>query len=167
MDIPESIQKQNIEKFNNLINDIKTAIIVEKSIRDFAIEYCNVFANNDLILQIYNNKINDIISNIDPLNTDVQNKNLLNLIKTNKINVEMIGYMTPQELCPENWELIIKNKKNKEERLSKIKTTDAYVCKKCHNNKCTTYQAQTRSADEGSTIFITCLLCGHVMKFFN
>ncbi|PKY06663.1 hypothetical protein P168DRAFT_288585 [Aspergillus campestris IBT 28561] len=34
-------------------------------------------------------------------------------------------------------------------------------CIKCPSKKVTYAQVQLRSADEGSTIFYTCLLCGH------
>ena len=42
--------------------------------------------------------------------------------------------------------------------------TDMFVCKKCKSRKCTYYELQTRSADEPSTIFISCLDCGKHWK---
>jgi transcription elongation factor S-II len=42
--------------------------------------------------------------------------------------------------------------------------TDMFTCKKCHNNECTYYEMQTRSADESATIFVTCLKCGKNWK---
>ena len=38
-------------------------------------------------------------------------------------------------------------------------------CKKCHSRKITTYQVQTRSADEPMTTFCTCVLCNCRWKF--
>lgn len=39
--------------------------------------------------------------------------------------------------------------------------TTRYRCPKCRDNQCDFYEMQTRSADEGMTMFITCLTCGH------
>ena len=39
--------------------------------------------------------------------------------------------------------------------------TDQFKCARCKQRKCTYYELQTRSADEGMTIFITCIICGH------
>ena len=44
------------------------------------------------------------------------------------------------------------------------KTTDMYQCSKCKNRKCTVSMAQTRSADEPMTIFVTCQVCGKTFK---
>lgn len=43
-------------------------------------------------------------------------------------------------------------------------STSIYTCGKCKKNECTYYEQQTRSADEGTTLFITCLHCGHKWK---
>ena len=39
--------------------------------------------------------------------------------------------------------------------------TDQFKCGRCKSRKCIYYELQTRSADEGMTIFITCLNCGN------
>jgi len=38
------------------------------------------------------------------------------------------------------------------------------VCKKCKSNAITVEQKQTRSADEGATVFFTCTACGSRWK---
>lgn len=38
------------------------------------------------------------------------------------------------------------------------------VCEKCGHDEATVHQMQTRSADEGSTIFYTCTKCAHKWK---
>ena len=43
--------------------------------------------------------------------------------------------------------------------------TDEYKCGRCKMSKCSYYQAQTRSADEPTTTFLTCLNCGHKWRF--
>eukprot|EP00484_Ammonia_sp_Unknown_P026775 CAMPEP_0197039402 /NCGR_PEP_ID=MMETSP1384-20130603/16191_1 /TAXON_ID=29189 /ORGANISM="Ammonia sp." /LENGTH=328 /DNA_ID=CAMNT_0042469993 /DNA_START=102 /DNA_END=1088 /DNA_ORIENTATION=- len=43
--------------------------------------------------------------------------------------------------------------------------TDEFKCGKCNQRKCKYSQAQTRSADEPMTTFVTCLVCGNRWKF--
>ena len=43
-------------------------------------------------------------------------------------------------------------------------STDMFTCRKCKSKKCSYYELQTRSADEPSTIFVTCLECGKNWK---
>lgn len=42
--------------------------------------------------------------------------------------------------------------------------TSMYTCGKCKKNECTYYEMQTRSSDEGTCIFISCINCGHKWK---
>ena len=42
--------------------------------------------------------------------------------------------------------------------------TDQFKCGRCKSRKCTYYEMQTRSADEGMTIFVTCINCGKRWK---
>jgi len=57
----------------------------------------------------------------------------------------------------------IRDKNKFEQKLEAM--TDRYTCKKCKSKRCSYYQLQTRSADEGITTYITCLDCGQRMKF--
>jgi len=43
--------------------------------------------------------------------------------------------------------------------------TDAFQCSRCKQRKCRYRQAQTRSADEPMTTFVTCVNCGNRWKF--
>ncbi|KAG7085565.1 hypothetical protein E1B28_003121 [Marasmius oreades] len=43
--------------------------------------------------------------------------------------------------------------------------TDAFQCSRCKQRKCRYRQAQTRSADEPMTTFVTCTNCGNRWKF--
>ncbi|MEM2143991.1 MAG: transcription factor S [Candidatus Jordarchaeaceae archaeon] len=40
------------------------------------------------------------------------------------------------------------------------------ACPKCNNDKAAYWQLQTRSADEGSTIFYRCLKCNHTWRTY-
>ena len=90
------------------------------------------------------------------------------MVENGEIKSQEIAFMTHQEMYPEKWEEAIKAKnirdKNKfEQKLEAM--TDRYTCKKCKSKRCSYYQLQTRSADEGITTYITCLDCGQRMKF--
>jgi len=43
-------------------------------------------------------------------------------------------------------------------------STDMFTCNKCKSKQCTYYEMQTRSADEPTTVFVTCLNCGKNWK---
>ena len=72
-------------------------------------------------------------------------------------------FMNHQSWAPLQWKFYIEEKIKKDEMKYNKKiqaSTDMFTCKKCHNNKCTYYEMQTRSADESATIFVNCLTCG-------
>lgn len=41
------------------------------------------------------------------------------------------------------------------------RATDMFECPRCTKRKCVHYELQTRSADEATTVFVTCVACGH------
>lgn len=90
-----------------------------------------------------------------------QEKNtLVDKILNNEINLNHIANMSCKELSPETHDAII-FKINKRVNIEKnIKYTELYFCKKCKHNKTTVERVQSRSNDEGSSFFITCLFCG-------
>jgi transcription elongation factor S-II len=90
------------------------------------------------------------------------------MVNSGEIKAQELAFMTHQEMCPEKWEDLIKAKsirdKNKfEQNLEAM--TDRYTCRKCKSKRCSYYQLQTRSADEGITTYVSCLDCGQRMKF--
>ena len=50
-------------------------------------------------------------------------------------------------------------------RYGKMAVSGMFQCGKCKNWKCTYTQAQTRSADEPMTTFVTCIVCNNRWKF--
>ena len=72
--------------------------------------------------------------------------------------------MSCEEIFPERWANIIEKQKLKFKAAYEIKQvsmTDAVRCSRCKNNKITYYDIQTRSSDEPSTTFYSCLICSH------
>jgi hypothetical protein len=83
----------------------------------------------------------------------------------NKINPAYVAFMSPAQLHPQKWLYWVKKKEYKEIRKNSIVYSDAYKCFKCGERKTKVTQAQTRSADEPMTTFVTCLVCYNTFKF--
>jgi transcription elongation factor S-II len=116
--------------------------------------------DNKKFLQIYIDRLRSIYINL-------KNVDLLNNIKSGEITPQSIAFMTHQEMNPNRWKILIENKMKRDENKYNTNleaSTDMFTCKKCKSKRCTYYELQTRSADEPSTIFVTCLDCGKNMK---
>lgn len=96
----------------------------------------------------------------------ILNKTLtFNGIKLN--DYETIAFMKPQEIFPEKWKKIIQKKIIREDKITNIATTDAYVCPLCKGKKArASAPKQIRSADEPMTAWVTCAMedCGHTWR---
>ena len=169
-DINEETRVSNIKLFEKLLSNTQAKIIEdsifrftnEKSIERKVIRKWD----NPIFRKIYINKSRSIYSNINP-DSYIQNNLLLNKIKKNKISIDNIAYMSYQELFPEHWKKLMDYKYKREKIMYEDKPeamTDQFKCGRCKSRKCTYYELQTRSADEGMTTFITCLNCGNRWK---
>lgn len=105
---------------------------------------------------------------------DLASKNvnmyLIDKIKSGEINIKQIVYMHPDELCPSSWKAQIDKHNAELTVITKgelVATSTLYTCGKCKNNKCSYFQLQTRSLDEGITNYITCNTCGNFWKQHN
>ena len=98
---------------------------------------------------------------------NLKNPNFLAQIKNKEITPQQLSKMTHQEFNPEHWKELIerKIKRDSSKYVMNIEaSTDMYTCKKCKSKKCHYFEMQTRSADEPTTIFVTCLDCGKQWK---
>ena len=111
---------------------------------------------------VYKNKLKKVYLNINP-KSYIKNTTLLKRLKNKEFTPHEIPYMRSQNMFPEKWEEIIELNQKKEIANIENKTvpmTDRFTCSFCHSKKTSYYEMQTRSADEPTTIFITCLNCG-------
>ena len=160
MDIPNDIREIVI---NQLIKILEKQIAknIELSLYNFSKEYAESNDTPYLIESIYENKSNEIIAQI--LNKD--SKYLINSLKDKLIDPLMIAFMKPEELNPEKYEEIIKKREMEEYKKNNEVGSSVFTCKKCKKSNCKVTQKQTRSGDEPPTTYVTCLECGHVVKF--
>jgi transcription elongation factor S-II len=162
---PNTFRENIRKKLNGILNNEIQCINLEKGIYNFAIKEANQRKiikkwENPHFTQLYVDRLRSIYINL-------KSPDLLEQIKNREIKPENVAFMTHQELNPEHWKEYIERKIKRDS--SKYTTnieasTDMFTCKKCKSKKCTYYELQTRSADEPTTVFITCLDCGKHWK---
>ena len=162
---PTSFRENIRKKLNVPLNNEIHSINLEKGIYNFAIKEANQRKiikkwENPHFVQLYVDRLRSIYINL-------KSADLLEQIKNREIKPENVAFMTHQELNPDHWKEYIERKIKRDS--SKYTTnieasTDMFTCKKCKSKKCTYYELQTRSADEPTTVFITCLDCGKHWK---
>lgn len=119
---------------------------------------------SELFTEIYNSKTRSIYSN---LKGDNNNTRLMNRLSACEFAPHELAYMTHDRLFPENWQEIMDEEELKLKSAYEqqhVAKTDRYTCGKCRKKECSYYELQTRSADEPSTLFISCINCGHRWK---
>lgn len=141
----------NIEKsvFNYTIREATTKNIVRKW-------------TNEYFVHLYTDKLRSVYMNLTSSTT------FMNSIIKGDVVAKDVAFLSHQQINPTRWKDIIEKKQVRDESklTSGVKSnTSLYTCKKCKSKNCTFYEAQTRSADEASTIFVTCLDCGRNFKY--
>ena len=145
-----------IKKLKDIVNlDDDFLKAIEQSISDFAIEYATVNETIFLVDEIYNTKLEEIISAL------CKAPNLITTIE----DAKKIALLKPEQLNPESYEKIQKKKEFEEYKKNDIKSSSAFKCSKCKKRKCSVTQKQTRAGDEPATTFVSCLECGHQYSF--
>jgi transcription elongation factor S-II len=162
---PEKFRQCVIAKINHSINNEKISTNLEKGIYNYTLTMSDEKKlikkwSNDSFVILYIQKLRSILLNLK--NKEVVDKLLLKSFKAHEL-----AFMNHQEMRPDLWEVLIEEKRIKDENkfTPKIEaSTDDFICGKCKSKKCTYYQLQTRSADEPMTTFVTCLDCGNRFK---
>jgi transcription elongation factor S-II len=161
---PEVFRANIRAKINNILDNEKNSINLEKGIFNFTLKEAEQRKiikkwDNKNFVQIYLDRLRSIIINLK--------EEIIDQIKKGIIKPHVVAFMTHQELSPEKWKALIEAKAKRDK--NKFETniaaaTDTFTCRKCKSNKCTYYQMQTRSADEPMTTFVTCIDCGNRWK---
>jgi len=159
---PNIFRKNIIEKINLLIKNETKSTNLEKAIFNYSVKEAGQRKvvkkwDNPFFVELYTNRLRSIYINIS-------NPELLEQIVTGQLKAKDVAFSTHQEMNPKKWDSLIQAKMKKDK--TKYETnmeaaTDTFKCRKCHQNKCTYYQLQTRSADEPMTTFVNCLECGN------
>lgn len=163
---PEEFRNKIRVKLQQFITDVKSCKNLEIGIYNYALKEATNRKvvkkwDNPYFVQIYTDQLKSIYMNLQKL------PELRKQLEDGEIKAHKIAFMTHQEMAPEKWDSLIqlKIKRDKTKYETNMEAaTDTFKCRKCHTNKCTYYQLQTRSADEPMTTFVTCLECGNRWK---
>ena len=163
---PEEFRSNIRIKLQTFIPDVKNAKNLEIGVYNYALKEATNRKvvkkwDNPYFVQLYTDQLRSVYFNL-------QNQIFLReQVEKGEIKAHKIAFMTHQEMAPEKWDALIqaKIKRDKTKYETNMEAaTDTFKCRKCHTNKCTYYQLQTRSADEPMTTFVTCLECGNRWK---
>jgi DNA-directed RNA polymerase subunit M/transcription elongation factor TFIIS len=151
-------------KINEKLKNEKHSINLEKGIFNYALKESDQRKivkkwDNKHFVQIYLDRLRSIYTNL--------NDSIIEQINSGTVKAHEIAFMTHQELNPDKWTKLIdaKSKRDANKFESNLEaSTDTFTCRKCKSKKCTFMSVQTRSSDEPSTIFVTCLDCGNRFK---
>ena len=158
MSIDETVLNSCSIKLNKFVSKTNSKKIID-SITEFTINYITINETPWLIEETFLTKFNEIES--------LFNKNdfLKNSIKNKKIDSTNICSLSPEDLDPESYSAILYRKELEEYRKNNKAYSTAFICKKCKSNKSEISERQTRSGDEPTTIYITCVDCGYSFSF--
>ncbi|XP_020597665.1 transcription elongation factor TFIIS-like [Phalaenopsis equestris] len=111
-------------------------------------------------------KYRSIMFNLkDSKNTDLRRRVLLGHIPPERLITMTAEEMASDERKTTNKQVQEKALFNSERGGPPKATTDQFRCGRCGQRKCTYYQLQTKSADEPTTTFVTCVNCNNHWKF--
>jgi len=136
--------------------------IYKQSLNDALIQHITRDWSIELYKNLYKSIARKVIGNLNS-NSYIQNKELFEKYKQNKVSLSEICSMNYYTLYESKWKEMIEHQKLIEKRQlegNKSMATDQFLCTRCFKRECTYYEMQTRSADEPMTIFINCLNCG-------
>lgn len=140
---------------------------IEQSCLHYTIqEYGSLDWTSIQFTEIYTLKCSILIQHLDEdslINQEYNPQTKQKLI-SGEIDPEKVAFLTESQLCPDalNGEREKITRKLEQKIFQKVQTT--FICTKCKHNKTVYESKQIRAADEGATLFITCLNCNYRWK---
>lgn len=119
--------------------------------------------NDKLFMNTYINKSRLVLTNLDKTSY-VGNQRLITRLDDKEFRPNQLPFMDMTNVFPERWKDILDMRLKQEQNFynsKKVAKTDMFKCGKCKKRECSYYELQVRSADESSTIFVSCLNCGN------
>jgi len=162
---PDKFRENVRTKLTPILGDEVLSTNLEKGIYNYSIKEANSKKiikkwDNPYFSQLYVDRLRSVYLNL-------KNMELLEQVKNKEITPQTLAFMTHQEMNPGQWKTLIEQKMKRD--ANKFTTniqasTDMFTCRRCKSKRSSFFEMQTRSADETSTIFITCLDCGGKSK---
>ena len=162
---PDKFRENVRTKLTPILGDEVVSTNLEKGIYNYSIKEANSKKiikkwDNPYFSQLYVDRLRSVYLNL-------KNMELLEQVKNKEITPQTLAFMTHQEMNPGQWKTLIEQKMKRD--ANKFTTniqasTDMFTCRRCKSKRSSFFEMQTRSADEPSTIFITCLDCGGKSK---
>jgi len=112
--------------------------------------------NSNRFKTMYELKKEDVLLNID-LSSIIGSNYIFESLIQKRLLPHEIGFLRPQDLCPERWATIILEAGNHRRQKIQQAFSSEFKCPRCKQWKSTYTEVQTRSADEPMTIFATCV----------
>jgi DNA-directed RNA polymerase subunit M/transcription elongation factor TFIIS len=144
---------------------------IETGIYNSTIDYAN--ANKvplswqyDVFREIYLAKARSVFANLND-ESYIKNTTLIERLKDGEFRPSELATMERENVFPEKWRAILEAEERKMKsayEVSQSAMSDQITCGKCKKKKVSYYELQTRSGDEATSIFYTCLVCGHKWK---
>jgi DNA-directed RNA polymerase subunit M/transcription elongation factor TFIIS len=135
---------------------------IESGVYEFAVRQATARKvvqrwDNKFFFGLYAARLRALHSNLS------NDSDLRSRLLSGQLDAEQIKDMTHFDFQPHHWENLLEKKRQKEASLyntNQQPTTSLYKCKKCKSRRCTHFEMQVRSADESTSIFISCIDCG-------
>lgn len=119
--------------------------------------------SNNIFKNMYTNKSRAILTNLDK-DSYVGNSRLVQRLNDKEFKPHELPFMDMINMFPERWTDILDMRLKQEQNFynsKQVAKTDMFKCGRCKKRECSYYEMQIRSADESSTIFVSCLNCGN------
>jgi DNA-directed RNA polymerase subunit M/transcription elongation factor TFIIS len=114
-------------------------------------------------VDMYANKTRNLLTHLHP-DSPLVDSRMVDGVRTGRISAASLAFLAPYELRPDLWADIMDRKLARDQHAYNhrlVSKTDQFKCGRCKKRECVYYEMQCRSADEGTTIFVTCISCGH------